>query len=102
MIVVRVKCTGRVDVKHILEAIRQGADGVMVVGCHPGECDFGDGNMKARQRVEFAKKVLDKVGLGGDRVNMYNVSAAEIGRFRDAIMDMIEKLKKIGPNPLRG
>jgi len=51
--------------------------------------------------VEFAKKVLDKVGLGGDRVNMYNVSAAEIGRFRDAIMDMVEKLEKIGPNPLR-
>ncbi len=57
--------------------------------------------MKARRRVEFAKKVLDKVGLGGDRVNMYHVSSAEVGRFRDAIRDMIEKLEKIGPNPLK-
>ena len=68
--IIRVPCTGKVDVIHILRAFEKGADGVYVVGCLEGECRFENGNLRARRRVEQAKTILDAVGVGGDRVKM--------------------------------
>jgi F420-non-reducing hydrogenase iron-sulfur subunit len=99
--IVRIRCTGRINAGHILHAIRDGADGVMIVGCRKGECDFPDGNLKAARNVEFVKRVLDRHGLGSNRVNMYFLSAAEAERFVAAVEDILSKVEKLGPNPLK-
>jgi F420-non-reducing hydrogenase iron-sulfur subunit len=99
--IVRIRCTGRVNAGHLLHAIRQGADGVMVVGCHIGECDFPDGNLKADRNVNFVKRILERHGLGEDRVNMYFLSAAEANRFVAAVEEQLKKIEKLGPNPLK-
>jgi F420-non-reducing hydrogenase iron-sulfur subunit len=73
----------------------------MVVGCHVGECDFEKGNIMAEKHVNFVKRILERRGLGRDRVNMYYCSAAEVNRFKESIDDMMKKLEKLGPNPIR-
>jgi F420-non-reducing hydrogenase iron-sulfur subunit len=99
--IVRIRCTGRVNAGHILHAIRDGADGVMVVGCRKGECDFPDGNLKAERNVNFVKRILERHGLGDNRVNMYFLSAAEADRFVAAVEDTLKKVEKLGPNPIK-
>jgi F420-non-reducing hydrogenase iron-sulfur subunit len=99
--VIRVPCTGKVDVIHILRAFEKGADGVYVVGCLEGECRFENGNLRARRRVEQAKTILDAVGVGGDRVKMFNLSSGEGTRFAEYAVEMTEKIKEIGPNPIK-
>ena len=99
--IIRIRCTGRVDISHIMHAIRAGADAVMIIGWHFGECDYKDGNIRANERIEFVKRILDKFELGSDRVNLYQCSAAEVNRFVAAVEDQINKLQKIGPNPIK-
>jgi F420-non-reducing hydrogenase iron-sulfur subunit len=99
--VVRVPCTGKVDVLHILRAFEKGADGVYVVGCLEGDCRFENGNLRARKRVEQAREILDAVGIGGDRVQMYNLSSGEGTKFAEFAIEMTEKIKELGPNPLK-
>lgn len=99
--IIRIRCTGRVNAGHLLHAIRDGADGVMVVGCRKGECEFPDGNLKADRNVNFVKRILERHGLGGNRVNMYFLSAAEAERFVAAVEDTLKKVEKLGPNPLK-
>ena len=99
--IVRVPCTGKVDVLHILRAFEKGADGVYVVGCMEGECRFDSGNLRARKRVEQARGILDTIGIGGERVKMYNLSSGEGTRFAEFATEMTEKIKEIGPNPLK-
>ena len=79
--IVRVPCTGKVDVLHILRAFEKGADGVYVVGCLEGDCHFNSGNFRARKRVEQAQQILDAIGVGGQRAQMYNLSSGEGPRF---------------------
>jgi F420-non-reducing hydrogenase iron-sulfur subunit len=99
--IIRVPCTGKVDVIHILRAFEKGADGVYVVGCLEGECRFENGNLRARSRVEQAKTILDAVGVGGDRVKMFNLSSGEGTRFAEYAVEMTEKIKEMGPNPIK-
>jgi len=99
--VVRVPCTGKVDVLHILRAFEKGADGVYVVGCLEGECHFDSGNLRARKRVEQAREILDTIGIGGERVKMYNLSSGEGTKFAEFATEMTKKIKEIGPNPLK-
>jgi coenzyme F420-reducing hydrogenase delta subunit len=99
--VVRIPCTGKVDVLHILRAFEKGADGVYVVGCLEGDCRFENGNLRARKRVEQAREILDVVGIGGGRVQMYNLSSGEGTRFAEFAVEMTEKIKELGPNPLK-
>jgi len=75
--IVRVPCTGKVDILHILKSFEKGADGFYIVGCLEGDCRFERGNLRARKRVEKAQEILDKVGIGGERVQMYNISSGE-------------------------
>ena len=100
--IVRFPCTGRVQVSHILRAFEDGADGVFVAGCLEGECHYQTGNIRAKKRVMYAKKLLDFVGIGGDRLEMYNLSAAQGQRFVEIAREMVERIKKLGPNPLKG
>jgi coenzyme F420-reducing hydrogenase delta subunit len=100
--IVRVPCTGRIDAIHILSAFQEGADGVMVEGClKDGGCHYIDGNMKAEKRVTALKKQLEGIGFSGDRLEMYFMSAGEPDKFIKAAADFFEKMKKIGPSPLK-
>ena len=98
--IVRVPCTGKVDIIHILRAFEKGADGVYVV-CLEGECRFSNGNLRARKRVEQAQHILDAIGIGGERAQMYNLSSADGPRFAEYAVEMTDKIKEMGPNPLK-
>ena len=99
--IVRVPCTGKVDVIHILRAFEKGADGACVIGCLEGECHFNSGNLMARRRVEQAQKILDTIGLGGQRARMYNLSSSEGARFAQYATEFTQEIKEMGPNPIK-
>ncbi|MCD6410995.1 MAG: hydrogenase iron-sulfur subunit [Thermoplasmata archaeon] len=98
---IRVMCSGRVDPIFILEALKLGADGVLVAGCHPGDCHYQSGNYKAVRRVELVRKLLEELGLEPERVKFVYVSASEGRRFAEVVKEFVEELKKLGPNPLK-
>jgi F420-non-reducing hydrogenase iron-sulfur subunit len=99
--VVKVPCTGRVDILLILKAFESGVDGVYVAGCMEGECHFLRGNLRARRRVEYVKGLLDEVGLGGERVEMFNMSASQGQRFAQCAQEMTERIRSLGPSPVK-
>ena len=99
--IIRVPCTGKVDIIHILRAFEKGADGVYVVGCLEGECRFNNGNLRARKRVEQAQQILEAIGIGGQRAQMYNLSSGEGPRFAEYAREMTDKIRELGPNPLK-
>ena len=99
--VIRVPCTGKVDIIHLLRALEKGADGVYAVGCLEGDCRFERGNLRARKRVEQAAKILDKIGIGGERVQMYNLSSGEGPRFAEIATEMTKRIIELGPNPIK-
>ena len=99
--IVKVRCTGRVDVKHILYSIISGADGIMVVGWRPNECQFKNGNFTAQRHVDLANRILESRGFGNQRVNMYWLSGAESEKFVKSVEDAYEKVKRAGPNPIK-
>lgn len=86
---------------HILRAFEKGADGVYVVGCMEGDCRFNTGNLRARKRVEEARRILDAVGIGGERVAMFNLSSGEGPKFAEYAEQMTEKIRELGPNPIK-
>jgi F420-non-reducing hydrogenase iron-sulfur subunit len=100
--IIEVPCTGKVDIIHLLQAFEYGADGVIVVGCMEGDCHYQAGNLYAKTRVKRAKEILDKVGLGGDRVAMFNLSSGMGGRFAEIVKEMTAKILELGPSPIRG
>lgn len=99
--IVRVPCTGKVDVIHMLRAFEKGADGVCIVGCMEGDCHFKSGNFRARKRVEQVQKLLNTIGIGGDRAQMYNLSSGEGPLFAKYANEMHEKIMELGPNPIK-
>jgi F420-non-reducing hydrogenase iron-sulfur subunit len=98
---VRLPCTGKIDVRYILAAFEQGADGVYVVACPIGNCHHVRGNERARARVDFAKKILDQIGLGSDRLEIFFVSAGQGATYALKAREMTERVRKLGPSPLR-
>ena len=100
--IVSIPCTGKVDLIHLLKAFEKGADGVYVVGCLEGECRYDSGNFRAKKRVEQAQKILDSIGVGGERVQMYNLSSSEGPKFAQYAREMTEKIMALGPNPVKG
>ncbi len=99
--IIRVPCTGKVDALYLLKALEQGVDGVYVAGCMEGDCHFLKGNIRARKRVEYVKKLLADAGINPDRVAMYNLSAAQGPRFVEIAREMTAKIKALGPNPVK-
>jgi len=89
------------DINFLLKALQEGADGVLVVGCHPGDCAFKTGNLGAERRVRFTKKLIGQLGLDERRVKMVFVSAAEGDKFAAEINKFAEEIRAIGPNPIR-
>ena len=98
---VRVKCTGRVDLSDMIQALRDGADGVAIFGCHKGECDFETGNHVAERHVEAAKFMLSEQGIEPERIAMFFMSAAEIDRFLKAVNEFTTTINKLPANPLK-
>jgi len=99
--VVRVMCTGRVDATFILKALALGADGVLVSGCHPGQCHYEKGNLNARRRVTALKPFLDAVGIGRDRLRLEWIAASEAPKEAEVIAEFTETIKQLGPSPFR-
>ncbi len=99
--IILVPCTGKVDVIHMLRAFEKGADGVYVLGCIEGDCHFNNGNLRAKKRVAQVADILDKVGVGGERVAMFNLSSSEAPRFVEIALEMTERISALGPNPIK-
>lgn len=99
--IIRVPCTGKVDALYLLKALESGVDGVYVAGCMEGDCHFLKGNIRARKRVEYVKKILEELGINPERVAMYNLSAAQGPRFVEIAREMTEKITALGPNPVK-
>lgn len=100
--IIRVPCSGRVDPPLILKSLQRWADGVLVAGCHPGECHYAKGNYYTRRRVNAIKRLLDAIGIEPDRVRLEWVSASEGRKFANVVSEFTEAIKKLGPNPLKG
>lgn len=99
--IIQVPCTGRVDVIHLMEAFQRGADGVYVVGCLEGECHYLTGNLRAKKRVQYTKELLDEIGVGGNRLEMYNIAASDGPKFSEVAREMDEKIRALGPSPIK-
>jgi len=99
--VIELPCTGKLDVLYVLRAFEDGADGTLVAGCLEGDCHYLEGNLNARRRVEYARQLLDQIGLQGQRVQMINLSSAMGGQFAEEMKAMTGKIEALGPNPLR-
>jgi F420-non-reducing hydrogenase iron-sulfur subunit len=95
--VIRVMCSGRLDPQFVLRAFEQGADGVLVGGCHPGDCHYIEGNCKALRRVHLLRRMLRDLGIDEERLRLEWISASEGERLQQVADDMTEKLRAIGP-----
>jgi F420-non-reducing hydrogenase iron-sulfur subunit len=97
---IRVMCSGRVDPSFVLDALHKGIDGVLIAGCHPGDCHYQSGNYKTNRRVKLVKKLLEELGIDPGRVRFEYVSASEGQKFASVVTEFVNEIKKIGPNPL--
>jgi len=97
---IRVMCSGTVDPVYVLRAYLDGADGVFIGGCHPGDCHYVSGNYKARRKMAILKSVLNTLGLEDDRVLVRWISAGEGKKFADTVTEFTKEIKEKGPNPI--
>jgi F420-non-reducing hydrogenase iron-sulfur subunit len=95
--IVRLPCTGRIDFSFIVKAFENGADGVLVSGCHPNDCHYNEGNFHARRRFAILRKLLEFVGIDPKRVQFSWVSAAEGGKWRDVVNSVTSQIRELGP-----
>jgi F420-non-reducing hydrogenase iron-sulfur subunit len=98
---IRLPCSGKSDIRYVLEAFEQGADGVYLVACPIGNCHHVRGNERGQARMQHAKKILDDIGLGGERLDMFFMSGSQGHAFAMAAQTMTERIRKLGPNPLK-
>ncbi len=98
--IIKIPCSGRIDPLLIIRALRNGFDGVLVSGCHPGDCHYQTGNYRARRRIAITKKFLEYVGVEPERLQASWVSASEGGKFAEVVAEITGDLKKISPNRL--
>jgi F420-non-reducing hydrogenase iron-sulfur subunit len=98
---IRVMCTARIDPTFILKALKEGADGVLVCGCHPGDCHYVEGNYKAMRRFALLKRMLKDYGIEEGRVRLEWVSASEGTRFGQVVSEMTETVRKLGPSRVK-
>jgi len=99
--IVRVMCTGRIDTTLVLESLRLGADGVLIAGCHPGDCHYQRGNYMMEKRFSYIRKALETIGIEPRRVRLEWISASEGGKFAALVREMTQQIKDLGPSPFR-
>ena len=95
--IILLPCTGKVDAIVLMKAFEDGADGVFVAGCMEGECHFMEGNLRAKKKVAYVKRLLEEVGTNPQRVEMFNLSSAMGGRFAEIVEEMTKRTKELGP-----
>jgi F420-non-reducing hydrogenase iron-sulfur subunit len=100
--IIRLMCSGGLDPVYVLKSVVEGADGVLIGGCHPGDCHYQSGNYKARRRFAILQSTLDIMGFESERIWLRWISASEGQYFADTVTEMVEFLKKKGPSPLKG
>ena len=98
---IKLPCTGKLEVIHLLKALEAGADGVYAAGCLEGECHYLKGNLWAKKRVGYVKKLLEEIGVDPGRVEMYNMSSAMGPQFAETARDFTARIRGLGPNPVR-
>jgi coenzyme F420-reducing hydrogenase delta subunit len=98
---IRMMCTGMVDPKYVIKALLEGADAVLISGCHPGDCHYINGNYKARRRVKLLKEILPRFGLDERRLKLTWIGASEGVDFAETVREMVAEIKEIGPNEVR-
>ncbi|MDA8164935.1 MAG: hydrogenase iron-sulfur subunit [Desulfobacteraceae bacterium] len=98
---VRVMCTGRIDPHFVLQAFAQGADGVVILACHPGDCHYKEGNLRALQRHRLLLRLLGQLGIGEERCRFDYVSAAEGDKLAAVVGDLVKMIRAAGPLPVR-
>ncbi len=99
--VIRTMCSGRFDPEFVFEAFEKGIDGVLICGCHPGDCHYIEGNLKAEKKVNMTKELLHAVGMDPRRFRLEWVSASEGSKFASLIKEFVDTLKELGPSPLK-
>ena len=99
--IMRIPCTGKVDAIYLLKALEDGVDGVYVAGCEEGDCHFLKGNIRAKKRVAYVKEILKDLGINPGRVEMFNMSAADGPRFVDVARTFTDRIKALGPSPIK-
>ena len=97
---IKLPCTGKTDTRYLLKAFEEGADGVYVIACPKGNCHHVRGNERGELRVEHTKKLLDEIGLGADRLNIYFLSGGQGKSFAEAAQEMTDRIRELGPNPI--
>jgi F420-non-reducing hydrogenase iron-sulfur subunit len=98
---IRMMCTGMVDPKYVIKALLEGADAVLISGCHPGDCHYINGNFKARRRVKLLKEILPRFGFDDRRVKLTWIGASEGVDFAKTIKEMVAEIKDLGPNEVK-
>jgi F420-non-reducing hydrogenase iron-sulfur subunit len=98
---IRVMCSARVDPTFVVKAFREGADGVLICGCHPGDCHYSEGNYKTMRRVPLLKRLLEDYGIEPERVRLEWVSASEGQRFAEVVGEITEAVRRLGPCRVR-
>ncbi|MBF0551897.1 MAG: hydrogenase iron-sulfur subunit [Deltaproteobacteria bacterium] len=98
---IRMMCTGMVDPKYVIKALLEGADGVLISGCHPGDCHYINGNLKARRRVKLLKEILPKFGFDQRRIKLTWIGASEGIDFAKTMRELAAEIKSLGPNETR-
>ena len=99
--IVRLPCTGKLEMEHILGAFEKGIDGILVAGCLEGGCHFQEGNLRARRRTDKVREMLDQIGVGSQRLLMVTLSAAMAPTFVQRVNQIVETVRALGPNPLQ-
>jgi len=99
--IIRTMCSARIDPEFILRALSKGADGVMVLGCHPADCHYIGGNYRARRRIALIRLVLEQYGFDPKRLLLQWVSASEGEKFQKTVVDFVDVIKALGPSPIR-
>ncbi len=95
--VVRIMCSGRLDPTFVLKAFKEGADAVLVAGCHPGDCHYQNGNMKTLRRIPLLKRTLSQLGIEPERLKLEWVSASEGERYQTVVNEFVEQVRALGP-----
>jgi F420-non-reducing hydrogenase iron-sulfur subunit len=99
--VIRVMCSGRIEPAFILDAFTNGADGVLIGGCHPGDCHYSEGNYKCLRRYQLLQKYVEQIGLEKDRLRLEWISASEGKRLQEVVNEMTETLRQLGPSKIK-
>ena len=99
--IIRIMCSGRVDPTFVLEALKQGADGVLICGCHLGDCHYVKGNYKTVRKIPILQRVVEQLGINPKRIRFEFISASEGAELTELVKEYVEEIREIGPSPFR-